>query len=78
MFKTRIIRIGLGVLIALAPLPSSAQTNPGGASASSAIPNRATVRSGTHRVRSQHRNTLPRQKARATSRHARHLPAAPS
>jgi hypothetical protein len=35
--------------------------------------NRATVRSETHRDRSQHRNTLPRQKARATSQHARQL-----
>jgi hypothetical protein len=79
MFKAVIVWIGLAALVALAPLPAPAQTNQGGAAAaSSAIPNRATVRSGTHRARSQHRNTFPRQKARATSRHTRQLRASPN
>ena len=79
MFKTAITWIGLSALVALAPLPTLAQTSPGGpAAASSAIPNRATVRAGTHRARSHHRNTLPRQKARATSRHASQLRASPN
>ena len=76
----KIAAIGLAAL-ALAPLPTLAQTNPStapAASGASAIPNRATVRSGTHRTRSRHRNTLNRQKARATAEHARQLRAAPN
>jgi hypothetical protein len=79
MFKAVIAWIGLSALVALVPMPARAQTNLGGAAAaSSAIPNRANVRSGTHRARSQHRNTLPRQRARATSQHTRQLRAPPN
>ena len=76
----KIALIGLAAL-ALAPLPALAQTNPStapAASSASAIPNRATVRSGTHGTRSWHRNTLNRQKARATAEHARQIRAAPN
>jgi hypothetical protein len=75
----RIALVLLVVLTALplAPLPAPGQTNPPSAvtSTGAAIPNRATVRSGTHRTRAQHRNTLNRQKARATAEHARRLQA---
>jgi hypothetical protein len=76
----RIAWIGLGAVLALAPLPAIAQTIQSALAASSAstIPNRATVRSGTHRTRTQHRNTLNRQKARATAENARQLRAAPN
>jgi hypothetical protein len=66
--------IGLTAALAFAPLPAPAQTNPSAAAAAAnavSIPNRATVRSGTHRVRAHHRNTLNRRKARATAEHAR-------
>ena len=73
----RIALIGLAAALTFAPLPVPAQTNPP-AAASPAIPNRATVRSGTHRVRTHHRSTLNRQKARATAEHARQVRAAPN
>ena len=71
--------ISLAAALAFAPLPAPAQTNPSAAlaAASPTLPNRATVRSGTHRVRAQHRSTLNRQKARATAEHARQVRAAP-
>lgn len=78
---SKIALIGLTAALAFAPLPAPAQTNPSAAPAAAnavSIPNRATVRSGTHRTRSQHRNTLNRQKARATAEHARQLRAAPN
>ena len=80
MFKTAIALIGLGVVAALAPLPAPAQTNAQVAAISTApaVPNRATVRSGTHRTRERHRNTLNRQRARATAEHAREIRSAPS
>jgi len=76
----RIALIGLAAALSFAPLPAPAQTNPPAAPAASspAIPNRATVRSGTHRVRTHHRSTLNRQKARATAEHARQVRAAPN
>jgi hypothetical protein len=76
----RIAWIGLGAVLALAPLSAFAQTSQSAPAASSAstIPNRATVRPGTHRTRAQHRNTLNRQRARATAEHARQLRAAPN
>jgi hypothetical protein len=76
----RIAWVGLGAVLALAPLCAFAQTSQSAPAASNAstIPNRATVRSGTHRTRAQHRNTLNRQKARATAEHARQLRAAPN
>ena len=74
----RVALICLAAAVAFAPLPAPAQTNPSAAATSPTIPNRATVRSGTHRVRAQHRNTLNRQKARATAEHARHVRAAPN
>jgi len=76
----KIALIGLAAALAFAPLAAPAQTNPSAApaAASPTIPNRATVRSGTHRVRAQHRNTLNRQKARVTAEHARQVRAAPS
>src|SRR5271165_2090457 len=75
----KIVGIGLcAVLTLLAPLPALAQAGQLSAAASAAsIPNRATVRSGTHRTRAHHRNTLNRQKARATAEHARRIEAAP-
>ncbi len=75
----RIAWVGLGAVLALAPL-CAAQTSQSAPAASNAstIPNRATVRSGTHRTRAQHRNTLNRQRARATAEHARQLRAAPN
>ncbi len=75
----RIALIGLAAALAFAPLPAPAQTNVSAPTAASpAIPNRATVRSGTHRVRTHHRSTLNRQKARATAEHARQVRAAPN
>jgi len=78
---SKIALIGLTAALAFAPLPAPAQTNPSAAPAAAnavSIPNRATVRSGTHRVRAHHRNTLNRQKARATAEHARQLRAPPN
>ncbi len=75
MFKTIVAGVGLGALLALTPLPALAQTGAQGASVT--IPNRATVRSGTHRTRSVHRNTLNRQKARATAEMQRQRRTAP-
>jgi len=78
---SKIALIGLTAALAFAPLPAPAQTNPSAAPAAAnavSIPNRATVRSGAHRTRSQHRNTLNRQKARATAEHARHLRVPPN
>src|SRR5574337_803107 len=73
---------GLGLcamLAVLAPLSAPAQSNQSGAAASAAsMPNRATVRSGTHRTRVHHRSTLNRQKARATAEHSSRLQAAPN
>ena len=76
----KIACIGLGAtLTILAPLPALAQSSQSTPVASAAsIPNRATVRSGTHRARSHHRNTLNRQKARATAEHARRIQEAPN
>ncbi len=77
----KIALIGLTAALAFASLPAPAQTNPSAAAAAAnavSIPNRATVRSGTHRVRAHHRNTLNRQKARATAEHARQLRAPPN
>lgn len=75
----RITLVLLSVMMALplAPLHTLAQTNTPGATTSAGvtIPNRATVRSGTHRTRARHRNTLNRQKARATAEHARRVQA---
>jgi hypothetical protein len=76
MVKTLIAWIGFTALMALAPTPAAAQTNQAAAAAASgtiAIPNRATVRSGPQGSRTRHRNTLTRQKARATSEHARQV-----
>jgi hypothetical protein len=72
--------IGLGAALACAPVCAFGQTgqSPPAASSASTTPNRATVRSGTHRARAQHRNTLNRQRARATAEHARQLRAAPN
>ncbi|HTR12847.1 MAG TPA: hypothetical protein VMI72_06230 [Roseiarcus sp.] len=55
--------IGLSALpTLLTPLPAPAQTGKVTAAATAAsIPNRATVRAGTHRARAQHRGTLNRQ-----------------
>jgi hypothetical protein len=78
---SKIALIGLAAALAFAPLPAPAQTNPSvspAAANANSIPNRATVRSGTHRTRAQHRNTLNRQKARATSEHARRVRAEPN
>ena len=72
----KLAMIGLGAMLALAPPPALAQTSQAAAPAAQgpvAIPNRATVRSGTHRTRTRHRNTLARQKARATAEHARRV-----
>jgi len=76
----KIVRIGLcAMLTLLAPVPALAVAGQLTAAASAAsIPNRATVRSGTHRTRAHHRNTLNRQKARATAEHARRIQAAPN
>jgi hypothetical protein len=80
MFNNIIGWIGLSAVAALAPLPAPAQTNLGlpAVSTATTIPNRATVRSGTHRTRERHRNTLNRQRARATAEHAREIRSAPS
>ena len=77
---SKITLIGLAAALAFAPLAAPAQTNPAAPAAANAnsIPNRATVRAGTHRTRAQHRNTLNRQKARATAEHARQVRAAPN
>jgi len=76
---SKIVSIGLAAALAFAPLAAPAQTNASAAAANaSSIPNRATVRAATHRARSQHRNTLNRQKARATAEHARQVRAAPN
>jgi len=75
----KIAAIGLATLT-LAPVPALAQAIPPtapAASGASAIPNRATVRWGTHGTRSRHRSTLNRQKARATAERARQVRAAP-
>ena len=78
----RVILLLLGALMALplASLPAPGETNPPAAVTSTgvAIPNRATVRSGKHRTRAHHRNTLNRQKARATAEHARRVQATPN
>ena len=77
----KIVWIGLAAALAFAPLAASAQTSSSAAPAAASsvsIPNRATVRSGTHRTRAHHRNTLNRQKARATAEHARQIRAAPN
>jgi hypothetical protein len=76
---SRIAWIGLAAALAFAPLPAASQTQMSAAAgvAKPAIPNRASVRNATHRGRTQHRNTLNRQKARATSEHARQVRAAP-
>lgn len=76
----RIDWIGLVAMLDLALLRAFAQTSQSAPAASNAStrPNRATVRSGTHRTRAQHRNTLNRQRARATAEHARQLRAAPN
>jgi hypothetical protein len=71
--------IGLFAILTLAPLPALAQSSRSTPAASGAsIPNRATVRSGTHRARTRHRDTLNRQKAQATSEHARRMRQAPN
>jgi hypothetical protein len=72
MFRIVIAAVGLAVMAA-APLPALAQASqPGASPGAVAIPNRATVRSGTHGTRETHRNTLNRQKARATAEQQRH------
>jgi hypothetical protein len=80
MLKIVIAWAGLSLAVALTPLPAAAQTTQAGVSVASAtaIPNRATVRSGTHRTRSHHRNTLNRQKARATAEQQRQRRGAPN
>lgn len=77
----KIALISLAAALAFAPLPTPAQTNPSAAPTAAnavSIPNSATVRSGTHRTRTRHRNTLARQKARATAENARRLRATPN
>jgi hypothetical protein len=66
---TRMTWIGLAVLI-LVPLPGFAQNSPPAAGASALPSPRVT---GTHRAREQHRQTLVRQRARATANHARQI-----
>ena len=80
MLKIAVAWMGLGLATALTPVPAVAQASALGVSAASstAIPNRATVRSGTHRTREHHRNTLNRQKARATAEQQRLRRAAPN
>jgi hypothetical protein len=72
--------VGVSAMLTfLAPLPSHAQTIQLTTISASAttIPNRASVRAGTHRARAHHRGTLNRQKARATAEHARKTRASP-
>ena len=76
---SRTVWIGLAAALAFAPLAAAPQTSLAAAPAAAnavSIPNRATVRTGTHGTRERHRNTLNRQKARATSEHARQIRAA--
>jgi hypothetical protein len=78
---SKIVWIGLAATLAFAPLAAPAQTSSSaesGAATTVSIPNRATVRSGTHRTRERHRSTLNRQKARATAEHARQIRSAPN
>ncbi len=72
MSRTMIALVVLGGLLAVAPLPAQAQSN-APATGATAIPNRATAPPGTHRTRERHRNTLNRQRARATAAHASHV-----
>lgn len=73
---SRIALIGLAAALAFAPLAAAAQTPASQGASAPAIPNRASARNATHRGRTQHMNTLNRQKARATSEHARQVRAA--
>ena len=78
---SEIALIGLAAALAFAPLPAPAQTAPLAVPAAAngvSVPNRATPTSGSLRARTHHRNTLNRQKARATAEHARQLRAAPN
>ena len=75
MLKTTVLFVALSAA-ALATTPAPAQTTTQ-AGAAANIPNRASV-TGTHRAREQHRNTLNRQRARATSAHARQVRSAPA
>jgi hypothetical protein len=70
MLKTLLIVLGLSAA-GLAATPALAQTaaQPG---ATLQLPHRSDV-TGTARRRAMHRSTLNRQRARATSAHARHL-----
>ena len=61
------LALGLALLVAL-PLPALAQST---TSTGVAMPP-AHVK-GTHRAREQHRSTIHRQRARATSEHARRV-----
>ncbi len=74
MRKTIFAAIGVGFMLTLAPPSAFAQNNPppGAASAAAAIP-RTGAGAGSNAARMRHRNTLNRQRARATSEHARHV-----
>jgi hypothetical protein len=65
----RMTWIGFAALI-LIPFPAFAQNSPP-ASGASALPSPRV--SGTHRMREHHRQTLVRQRARATSNHAQQI-----
>ncbi len=76
--RNRIASIGLAVSLALAPLAAFGQTGQPAApgSSASAIP-RTGAGAGSHAARSRHRDTLNRQRARATAEHARRVRTTP-
>ena len=70
----KIALLGVGAVLALAPLSALAQTDQSTAPAApGASATRAAAPSGTHRSQMRHRNNISRERARASAEHMRHM-----
>ena len=73
MRKTLFDLIGVAFMLVFALPPAFAQSNPPpGAASAAAIP-RTGAGAGSNAARTRHRNTVNRQRARATAEHARQV-----
>lgn len=65
--------VGVALMLALAPQPASAQSNPPPGAASAADIPRTGAGAASNAARTRHRNTLNRRRVRRTADHGRQL-----
>lgn len=78
MLKRILASIPIALVLAFAPLSALAQSNPPPGAVSAAPIPRTGAGVGSNAARTRHRNTLNRQRARATAGHARRVQATPN